>query len=60
MVPQAVSPIPHPVRHSRKGQKCGTSSQPDASVVNMNSILKLCEMQILQGLASKAQQKRDC
>jgi hypothetical protein len=59
MVPQAVSPIPRPVRHSRKGKKCGTSSQPDASVVDMNSILKLCEMQVLQGLASEAQQKRD-
>jgi hypothetical protein len=28
-------------------------------VVNINSILKLCEMQVLQGLASEAQQKRD-
>jgi len=44
MVPQAVSPIPRPVRRSRKGKKCGTSSQPDAGVVDMNSILKRCEM----------------
>jgi hypothetical protein len=30
-----------------------------AGAVDMNSILKLCEMQVLQGLASEAQQKRD-
>ena len=50
LLPQGILPQPYPVRFSRKNKNC--------SMLDMNTILQLCQMQMMQSIAQSAVDQR--